>query len=180
VSDYIAFLRGINVGGHRVKMARLREIFIDLGLHDVSTFIASGNVSFTAETGDSEGLRKRIEAHLESRLGYEVPVFLRTPEALAKIVAFEPPLAPGESASTTSHYVIFLDAGVPPSLRSALTAVNSEMDRFLFDEREVHWLIQGKLSESPLFGSGIDRATGGVRTTMRNINTLRRIVSRRH
>jgi uncharacterized protein (DUF1697 family) len=158
-------------------MDRLREILIDLGLQDVSTFIASGNVLFAADTGDSEGLQKRMEAHIESRLGYEVPVFLRTPAALAEIVSFEPPPAPKESASTTSHYVIFLDSGVPPSLRSALTELNSEMDRFFFDEREVHWLIRGKLSESPLFGPGIDRATRGVRTTMRNITTLRRIVS---
>ena len=46
MSQYIAFLRGINVGGHRVKMDRLRAIFIELGLQDVSTFIASGNVLF--------------------------------------------------------------------------------------------------------------------------------------
>jgi uncharacterized protein (DUF1697 family) len=70
---YIAFLRGINVGGHRVKMDRLRAIFAELGLKDVSTFIASGNVLFTTESGDADGLRERIESQLASQLGYEVP-----------------------------------------------------------------------------------------------------------
>ena len=34
--QYIALLRGINVGGHRVKMDRLRELFEELGLTDVN------------------------------------------------------------------------------------------------------------------------------------------------
>ena len=36
---YVALLRGINVGGHRVKMDRLREFFEELGFQDVATFI---------------------------------------------------------------------------------------------------------------------------------------------
>jgi uncharacterized protein (DUF1697 family) len=43
----IALLRGINVGGHRVKMDRLRLLFEELDLRHVSTFIASGNVIFS-------------------------------------------------------------------------------------------------------------------------------------
>ena len=43
---YITFLRAINVGGHTVKMDRLREIFESLGFANVETFIASGNVVF--------------------------------------------------------------------------------------------------------------------------------------
>jgi uncharacterized protein (DUF1697 family) len=175
---YIAFLRGINVGGHRVKMDRLRSIFAELGLKDVSTFIASGNVLFTTESGDADGLRKRIEGQLTSQLGYEVPTFLRSPSELAAIVAFSPPGTVTQTASDSSHYVIFLDTSIPDSLRSELTQLNSEMDHFCFSETEAHWLIQGKLTESPLFGPGLDQATRGVRTTMRNMNTLGRIAAK--
>ncbi|NNK48375.1 MAG: DUF1697 domain-containing protein, partial [Gemmatimonadetes bacterium] len=55
--QYIAFLRGINVGGHRVKMNRLGELFEELGLSNVSTFIASGNVIFWTDSEDVEALR---------------------------------------------------------------------------------------------------------------------------
>ena len=177
--QYIAFLRGINVGGHRVKMDRLRAIFAELGLKDVSTFIASGNVLFSTETDDVDGLREKVEAHLASQLGYEVPTFLRSPAELAAIIAFNPPEIVTQTASDSSHYVIFLDTSTTDSLRSDLTELNSEMDHFYFSETEVHWLIQGKLTESPLFGPGLDQATRGVRTTMRNMNTLRRIAARR-
>ena len=41
---YAAFLRAINVGGHIVKMDRLRTLFEAAGFRGVETFIASGNV----------------------------------------------------------------------------------------------------------------------------------------
>ena len=41
---YIALLRGINVGGHVVKMERVRELFAELGFTNVRTYIQSGNV----------------------------------------------------------------------------------------------------------------------------------------
>ncbi len=53
---YIALLRGINVGGHNVKMDRLRALFEELGFRDVATFIASGNVIFTAPDADERAL----------------------------------------------------------------------------------------------------------------------------
>jgi uncharacterized protein (DUF1697 family) len=60
MTQYVAFLRGINVGGHRVKMDRLREIFEETGLSDVSTFIARGNVVFSTEPLDVTELTSDI------------------------------------------------------------------------------------------------------------------------
>ena len=45
---YFALLRGINVGGHRIKMDRLRKLVEALGFEQVETFIASGNVIFSS------------------------------------------------------------------------------------------------------------------------------------
>lgn len=175
---YIAFLRGINVGGHRVKMDHLKTLFEDIGLKDVSTFIASGNVLFSSDSSALNGLGERIERHLHDHLGYEVATFLRSPAELAAILTFGSPQAATQEPHLSSHYVVFLDRPAPQSLRSNLTQLNSDMDRFSFSELEVHWQIQGKLSESPLFGPGLDRATKGLRTTTRNINTLRRIAAK--
>ena len=76
---YIALLRGINVGGHRVKMDRLRGLFEARGFEDVATFIASGNVIFSSDSVDAASLGRDIEEHLENELGYEVATFIRTP-----------------------------------------------------------------------------------------------------
>lgn len=61
---YVAFLRAINVGGRTVKMDRLREIFESLGLGDVETFIASGNVIFRSRSTKPQALEKKIERSL--------------------------------------------------------------------------------------------------------------------
>ena len=66
VTRYVAFLRAINVGGHTVKMERLRELFAELGLANVETFIASGNVIFDAPSGDAGALERQIEQHLHA------------------------------------------------------------------------------------------------------------------
>lgn len=168
---YVAFLRGINVGGHRVKMDRLRGLLEQLDLLDVATVLASGNVIFSTATREAEALRARIESHLESKLGYEVPTFLRTPSELATIASME---APPER----SHYVMLLHDPASDAVRSAFADFWSETDDFAFEGREIHWFIDGKMSESPLFGdSRLDRATTQVPTTMRNINTIRRLVA---
>jgi len=78
----IALLRGINVGGHRVKMERLRELFGELGLANARSFIQSGNIFFESEDSDRAALTARIEKHLLQALGYAVPTLLRTPQEL--------------------------------------------------------------------------------------------------
>ena len=57
---YVAFLRAIDVGGRVVKMTKLKQVFEDLKLAEVETFIASGNVIFTS-SGDAARLQTRIE-----------------------------------------------------------------------------------------------------------------------
>ena len=81
----IAFLRAINVGGHTVTMARLREEFEGLGFTDVETFIASGNVIFTSRSNDFARLEKKIEARLRAAFGFEVATFVRTNAEVAAV-----------------------------------------------------------------------------------------------
>jgi uncharacterized protein (DUF1697 family) len=78
MTQYFAFLRAINVGGHNVKMEHLREIFESLGFSKVETFIASGNVVFESSSRDTLSLENRIETKLNESLGYEVSTFIRT------------------------------------------------------------------------------------------------------
>lgn len=87
---YIALLRGINVGGHTVKMERLRALFAELGFANVRTYIQSGNVFFETSQDDRAALIQTIEQHLRAALGYAVPVCLRTVPELEHILALDP------------------------------------------------------------------------------------------
>jgi len=171
---HVALLRGLNVGGHRVKMDDLRACFADMGFGDVWTFIASGNVVFTSDREDRPVLEREIEAHLESALGYAVATFLRSPDELSSVAAFEPP------GHREGHalYVVFLKEPADGPMRERFAEVESPADRFAFEGREIYWSIDGKMSESSLFGSGLDKAIGKTPSTTRNTTSVRKLVAR--
>ena len=67
---YVALLRGINVGGNRkVPMAELRKVFENLGFTEVSTYINSGNVIFSADSAPST---IEIEKTLNDCFGFTI------------------------------------------------------------------------------------------------------------
>ena len=178
MQQYVAFLRGINVGGHRVKMDRLRGLFEEMGFSNVSTFIASGNVIFSANSGDVVSMTGAIEQSLAERLGYDVATFIRSADELAAIAAFGDADTGPDEPSTTSLYVVLLQAPASDDLRATLSGLRSEMDEFRFSGREIYWLLRGKISESRLFGRVLEKAIQGVPSTTRNITTIRRLVAK--
>jgi uncharacterized protein (DUF1697 family) len=89
-TTYIALLRGVNVGGHTVKMDHLRGLFGELGFDRVRSYIQTGNIFFESEETDQQALRARIEGHLRTALGYAVPTCLRTAEEVERVLALDP------------------------------------------------------------------------------------------
>jgi uncharacterized protein (DUF1697 family) len=178
--DRLALLRGINVGGHRVKMAELRAIFESMGFRNVATHIASGNVMFTSDDPDDARNAARIEAGLVKALGYEVLTFLRSYEAMRDVVGAVPEIDFGSAVTTggPSTYVVFLKEAVDEALRSRFEALESELDRFTFRDREIFWSLAGRMSDSPLFRQGIEKAGGGSRMTTRNVTTVRTLANK--
>jgi uncharacterized protein (DUF1697 family) len=91
-TQYLALLRGINVGGKNlVNMAELREAFEGMGFDDVATYINSGNVLFRAPRQKADDLAARIEAELSRRFGIELKIVLVTQAQLEKVVDDAPP-----------------------------------------------------------------------------------------
>ena len=89
--SYVAFLRGINVGGHKiVKMDALKRAFEKAGMKKVKTILASGNVLFESGEKDPKKLCGKIETGLETALGHPVGVVLRTVAHLEKLEKADP------------------------------------------------------------------------------------------
>lgn len=178
---YVAFLRGINLGGRRPKMAELRSHFEELGFENVATYIASGNVVFDLPAPDPEGLEgleARIERHLEGALGYEVDTFIRSLERLREIAELDAIEAAREEGFTP--HVIFLRERADDATVQGLESIQTPDDRFPVVERgrEILWLRRGGLSETTIDQRDLGRALGGASVTMRNANTVQRIVAK--
>lgn len=90
---HVALLRGINVGGrNKVAMADLRALVAGLGHTEVSTYIQSGNVVFTAAPGaaGTSAIADGIAAAIESGLGVRAPVVVVTRDELAGVIEANP------------------------------------------------------------------------------------------
>ena len=153
-------------------MDDLRRYFEELGFTNVTTFIASGNVIF-----DGPGKTPRedhIEGHLRSHLGFDAPVFLRTPEELTEIVSQKPFSIDDTENPEFRIHVCFLRSAPPPDHQETLRSLETKMDAFQVRGREVYWLCRGPLNQSLAKWTQIEkRATGPA--TARNVTMLRRL-----
>lgn len=175
---YVAFLRGINVGGHRVKMDRLKALFGELDLADVATFIASGNVVFGAPELDTTVLEARISGHLAAELGYDVATFVRSLSELQDVAACRPFTEAETAGPDHSLYVVFMERPPDQDVRADIADLGTDMDELRVHGREIYWLVRGKLTESTVFAGGLTKATKKAPTTTRNVKTLRRIMAK--
>jgi uncharacterized protein (DUF1697 family) len=173
---YVAFLRAINVGGHIVKMDRLRVAFETLGFSAVDTFIASGNVLFTASSKSAPAIERRIAGHLREVLGYDVGTFVRTEAEVAQIAAHDPFAA---AAATPYHaiYISFLPGAPAAAARRAVEALASNEHVFHIHDRELYWLSRTPTSESAVSGALLER-TLGMPATARNVTTVKKIAAK--
>jgi uncharacterized protein (DUF1697 family) len=90
MAEYVAFLRGINVGGHgAVTMEQLKKAFEACGFKDVKTIASSGNVVFSTRMPEPAIVRK-AKAELKEHLGREMPVHVRSRGELLKMVQADP------------------------------------------------------------------------------------------
>jgi uncharacterized protein (DUF1697 family) len=108
---YLALLRGINVGGNSlINMADLRKVFEALGFTEVSTYIASGNVLFTAG-GAVAVIVTKVERALEKRFGMPLRIVVRSAEDVKYVVAHAPA---AWKSQDLRKYVAFIKEPVKP------------------------------------------------------------------
>jgi uncharacterized protein (DUF1697 family) len=176
MSRYAAFLRGINVGGHRVKNDRLRSMFEATGFGDVSIFLASGNVIFIAPNEPLAELTARIEAELAERLGYEVATFLRSASEVLAIAARKPFTSAQLQTSKGKLQVAMLSTQSAARVRKEVLALATDADRLAFGKRELYWLPSAGTLDSALDQKALAKLLGPM--TFRTKNTIERIAAK--
>ncbi len=120
---HVALLRGINLGGrNRVAMADLRALVGELGHTDVSTYIQSGNVLFSALPDiAAPAIAQAMTAAIAAKLGVTAPVVVVTREELGGIVDANP--FPVEPEPRRVHAVVLSEPPGPDLLGKLDAAV---------------------------------------------------------
>ncbi len=162
---FVAFLRAVNVGGTgRLPMSDLREMCNELGLADVQSYIASGNLAFSSDES-KVFVKTALEEKLRDYVGKDVGVFVRTASELRAILDKNP--FPDRDPKYT--VAIFLDRKPPKDALDQATGRNDEDMQLGDREIYVH------------FGSGMGRSKlkipAAKEGTARNMNTIRKMVT---
>ena len=173
---YAAFLRGINIGGRRVKNDALRACFEHMGFDDVAIHIASGNVVFSSPSRSVAKLTDRIESGLEGSLGFDATTFLRTAEEMRAMAAHQPFPAELEEASDGKLQVAILLERPSEEVQRQVLDLATDLDRLAFGDRELYWLPSGRMVESALNLRAIEKLLSP--TTMRTKNTVEQIAKK--
>jgi uncharacterized protein (DUF1697 family) len=177
MSRYVAFLRGMNLGKRRIKNEELRAHVEAMGFEEVEIFRASGNVIFATPKRETEGkLARRVEAELAERLGYDVPVFLRSIEELAAIAGQRPFGAPKVKKSKGKLQVSLLKKKPSAAAKKKVLALATDEDLLAIEGRELYWLPSGGLLESNLDLKAIEALLGA--DTRRTMGTIEQIAAK--
>ena len=170
----VALLRGINVGtAKRIAMADLRQIFEDLGCHDVRTLLNSGNVVFTVERSGGGADSARIEKEIADRLGVTTRVIVLNRKEVAEAVEGNPFTSVADDASRLL-VVAFRDARAVAQVRPLLKERWTPEALALGKRVAYLWCAEG-LIQSRVWAA-VSRAVGDGGTA-RNIATMTKLLT---
>ncbi len=174
---YVAFLRGINVGGKKlIKMKELARIFELLGSKNVRTYIQSGNVIFDSSEINRDVLARKIEKKILKAFGHEVAVVLQTIDELKEILRRNPfkKIKPGDDVIM---FVTFLAAEPGGKPKLPLQSMTESLEVLGIRDRAAFILCHRKKNGSFAFPNNFFEKEFGVPATTRNWTTVRKIAA---
>lgn len=109
---YVALLRGVAPSLPNMTNDRLRAAVATLGVQDVGSVLASGNILFTSEDEDRARLERRVEEALTAELGLSCRALVRSAADLRALVDADP--FPGLTHSRDTYLLVtFARRAVP-------------------------------------------------------------------
>ena len=173
MATHVAFLRGINVGGHhKVPMKDLKVLLKSLGLRGPGTLLASGNAWFEADEEDPAVLQDQLAGALEARFGFAVPTIVRPASEVVAVHDGGHPFA-ADAVDPRFLHVYFL--GAVPEPDPDKTPDGPETLELRGAELFVHY-VHGA-GKSKLTTDRIERWLG-VTATSRNWNTVGKVADK--
>ena len=168
---YIAWLRGINVGGKNLlPMKALKVTLSDLGFKDVRTYIQSGNVVFETTKRSTANLAKKIAAAIEAEFDMQIPVQVLTRDELQEASDANPY---PEGEGKTVHFFFLSEPPIQADL-PAIQALATATETFELHGQVFYLHAPDGIGRSKLAAKA-ERLLA-VSATGRNLNTVRKVL----
>ncbi|MGV0772513.1 DUF1697 domain-containing protein [Mycobacterium syngnathidarum] len=170
MTRYIAFLRGVNVGGVNLKMAEVAKAMEAAGFTEVKTILASGNVLLDS-TSKAAKVRTTAERALRDAFGYEAWVLVYDLATLKKISDGYP----FEREVPDHHsYVTFVSDSELLDELAALTPGPDELVQR--GDGVLYWQVPRAATLDSAIGKTMGKKRYKPSTTTRNLRTLEKVL----
>jgi uncharacterized protein (DUF1697 family) len=167
---WVALLRAVNLGArNKVPMGELRALLAAAGFGDVRTYIASGNVLLTAESGDAGLVGRQVETTIGDAFGVTTTAIMRTFADLSAVADAHP-----FGADTSGSHVTFLADEPGDDALARLAALDVSPDELHVSGRDVFMRLPNGFAGSRVSASVLERHLG-VPGTSRNWRTVARL-----
>ena len=172
MTRFVAFLRGVNVGGVNLKMAEVAKAFEDAGFTNVRTILASGNVLLDSRSG-VDAVRKKAEKALRDTFGYDAWVLaydLDTVRSISEQFPFE------REVDGYHSYVTFVtDADVLDELADLGDDAGPD-EKIERGEGVIYWQVPNKGTLDTTIGKTMGKKRYKSSTTTRNLRTIEKVL----
>jgi len=167
----VAFLRGINVGGHhKVPMSELIKKLSECGCSNNKTLLNTGNVIFNTIQTDIKLLEHTIEEYLWQSFGFSIPVILRTFEEIVALVARNP-FATINTNKNTRLYVSFSKETIITDITLPYLSHDNSFTILSIDQNTIVSVLDLSISNTPKWMNDLEKI-GKKTITTRNRNTI--------
>lgn len=166
--EYVAFLRGINVGGHhKVPMKDLRAELSKINLKNIITLLNSGNVLFES---NENNLENRISEHLKKAFGFPIPTLIRKYEEIIEMLNTDP-FKEVMITRDIRLYVSFLKKEVENELTLPWKSTDASFQIIGKTDKSIFSVLDLSISKTPKAMDALEKFYGKEITT-RNWNTI--------
>jgi uncharacterized protein (DUF1697 family) len=172
MTNYAAFLRGVNVGGVNLKMPEVAAALTDAGFANVRTVLATGNVLLESSAG-AAAVRTKAEAALRERFGYDAWVLvydIDTVRAVLDAYPFE-----REVEGWQSYVTFVADKAALDELAKLGEGAGPE-EKISRGDGVLYWQVPKGSTLDSTIGKTMGKPRYKSSTTTRNLRTLNKVL----
>jgi uncharacterized protein (DUF1697 family) len=175
MTQYAAFLRGVNVGGVNLKMAEVAAALGDAGLAEVRTILATGNVTLDSPK-TTDAVRAIAEKALRKQFGYDAWVLVYPIKKVQAIVDGYPFQA--EVDGYQSYVTFVSDGDVLDELASLANEAGADekVARGPRSADVIYWQVAKNHTLDSTIGKTMGKKRYKSSTTTRNLRTLVKVL----
>lgn len=171
---FLSILRGINVSGQKkILMSDLKQLYEELDLKKVQTFIQSGNVVFKSKSSTS--VAKKIEQKIKQKYEFDVPVIIRTVDEMETTIANNPFLKTKNIELEKLHITYLSGTPVPNSIEK-IKEYNFEPDEFQIIGKEIYVYCPNGYGRTKLTNTFFEKKLN-ITATTRNWKTSNELLT---